>query len=332
MTGSVSGDGTRASRNEATTGGDAATRGSEDGVPRGARVDSDGLFATVMRGIEVDARTGLLFSDLVRVVASRCAAMEEGEIPVLLVEAVDVHESVETVLAAFSRLAAEEARPFIAGAFDGKRAVCIIPDGDIADAHALFARLLRQPQTLSRLDRTPSVAAGIATFRRAATVEQTFAEAFQALALALKKQDGCSVDAESAVRAEVANRAPTSVLVVDDDASTRALIAASLQGSGFRVFEAREVLAAETLVEEESIDVIVLDISLPGIDGLRVAERLRGRASTSKIPLMFVSGRSDTASRVEGLAFGDDYLSKPFARAELVARVRNLAMLRCAQP
>ena len=110
MTGSVSGDGTRASRDEATTGGDAATRASEDGVPRGARVDSDGLFATVMRGIEVDARTGLLFSDLVRVVASRCAAMEEGEIPVLLVEAVDVHESVETVLAAFSRLAAEEAR------------------------------------------------------------------------------------------------------------------------------------------------------------------------------------------------------------------------------
>ena len=124
---------------------------------------------------------------------------------------------------------------------------------------------------------------------------------------------------------EPANRATPSVLVVEDDESMLQLIRASLESSGLNVYGARDALEAERAAKQQAPDVVVLDVNLPGIDGITLATRLRGRARTQKIPILFVSAYSDPQTKIDGLRHGDDYLCKPFATKELVARIRNLA-------
>ena len=117
--------------------------------------------------------------------------------------------------------------------------------------------------------------------------------------------------------------AAVNVLVVDDDAETLALVSRALERRGYRVMQASDAAAAEGIVAESAVDVIVLDVMLPGDSGLALCARLR--EAGVQTPILFLSARGAVASRVDGLeAGGDDYLSKPFALKELVARVRAL--------
>jgi DNA-binding response OmpR family regulator len=112
-------------------------------------------------------------------------------------------------------------------------------------------------------------------------------------------------------------------LVVDDEKKMAALERRTLVESGFSVdvlHRGDEALAA---LRETPYDVAVLDIMLPGLDGLAVLKRLRAEANA--VPILLVSARGETSEKVEGLELGaDDYLVKPFAVEELVARVRAL--------
>ncbi|MEU6146060.1 response regulator transcription factor [Streptomyces sp. NPDC047081] len=116
---------------------------------------------------------------------------------------------------------------------------------------------------------------------------------------------------------------PGAVLVVDDDAAIRRSLERGLRLSGFRVRTAdggREALAA---IRETPPDVLVLDISMPGMSGIEVCERLRGDGRD--LPVLMLSALDETADRIAGLqAGGDDYLVKPFALQELVLRLRAL--------
>jgi two-component system phosphate regulon response regulator OmpR len=117
------------------------------------------------------------------------------------------------------------------------------------------------------------------------------------------------------------------ILVVDDDPGMRSLLEAYLGDSGFAVESAMDGSAMWQAVASGMPDAIVLDLMLPGEDGLSLARRLR---SQSNVPILMLSARGEEIDRVVGLEMGaDDYLAKPFSPRELLARLR--ALLRRSQ-
>jgi len=113
------------------------------------------------------------------------------------------------------------------------------------------------------------------------------------------------------------------ILIVEDDMLIAGIVKKALQEESYAVDIAFDGLNGHKMALSEPYDLIVLDIMLPGTDGLTVVKRLRNEGI--KIPVLFLTARGDVADRVAGLDAGaDDYLVKPFAITELVARVRAL--------
>lgn len=116
--------------------------------------------------------------------------------------------------------------------------------------------------------------------------------------------------------------AATRILVVDDDPDLRDLLKSFLAANGFDVVEAADGGQMRARLAERAPDAIVLDLMLPGEDGLALARELR---RTSDVPIVMLSARGEEIDRVVGLEVGaDDYLAKPFSPRELVARLRAL--------
>lgn len=112
------------------------------------------------------------------------------------------------------------------------------------------------------------------------------------------------------------------VLVVDDETNMRRLLRSALQKSGFAVLEAADGTEAMSLLRTREIDVALVDVMLPGVDGLELVRRIRGE---SAVPIILITARGEESSRVAGLEVGaDDYVVKPFSTQELLARVRAL--------
>ena len=119
----------------------------------------------------------------------------------------------------------------------------------------------------------------------------------------------------------------TTVLVVDDEPTIREIVVRYLKRDGFRTLEAADGNRARELLEAEAPDLVVLDLMLPGVDGLELCRRLRAR---SQVPVIMLTARGEEADRIVGLELGaDDYVTKPFSPRELAARVRTV--LRRAQ-
>jgi two-component system response regulator MprA len=120
------------------------------------------------------------------------------------------------------------------------------------------------------------------------------------------------------------------VLVVDDDGPIRRMLERTLAAEGYGVAGAADGGAALAAIERAAPDVLVLDVGLPGLDGLAVCRRLRGKGLA--LPILLLTARDGVPDRVAGLDAGaDDYLVKPFAPEELLARVRAL-LRRGAEP
>lgn len=120
---------------------------------------------------------------------------------------------------------------------------------------------------------------------------------------------------------------PHHVLVIDDEARIREVVEYALGREGYRVSSAKDGTSGLEIVARDAVDLVVLDVSMPGIDGLEVCRRIR---AVSGAGVLFLSARSDEIDRVVGLEVGgDDYLVKPFSPRELVARVK--AILRRAE-
>jgi DNA-binding response OmpR family regulator len=119
-----------------------------------------------------------------------------------------------------------------------------------------------------------------------------------------------------------AERSHGDVLVVDDDALVRTLVSRLLVDDGFEVIEAQDAIGAAQLLGAGNPDLVILDVGLPGLDGL---ELLKGIRRTNDVPVILLTGRSTEADRVRGLREGaDDYIIKPFLNGELVARVQSV--------
>ncbi len=110
------------------------------------------------------------------------------------------------------------------------------------------------------------------------------------------------------------------ILVVEDEQSIRTIIEYALRDAGFSVLSAARGDEALEVVEREAVDLVVLDIMLPGLDGLEVCKRIRAHRT---IPIIMVSARGEELDKVLGLELGaDDYVTKPFSPRELVSRVK----------
>lgn len=124
-----------------------------------------------------------------------------------------------------------------------------------------------------------------------------------------------------------ADHANTKLLLVDDDPEILELLEQYLTKQGFEVFSVPDGTAMDAVLEESEVDLIVLDLMLPGEDGLSIARRLKKASDT---PIIILSAQGEDVDRIVGLEIGaDDYLGKPFNPRELLARVR--AVLRRAQ-
>ena len=116
--------------------------------------------------------------------------------------------------------------------------------------------------------------------------------------------------------------APDHLLLVDDDRQLIELLARYLEDGGFRVSTAANAAQMRAVLAGARIDLIVLDLMLPGEDGWALCRQLRERGA-AQIPIVMLTARSDEVDRVLGLELGaDDYLTKPFASRELMARIR----------
>jgi two-component system, OmpR family, phosphate regulon response regulator OmpR len=120
------------------------------------------------------------------------------------------------------------------------------------------------------------------------------------------------------------------ILLIDDDPRLAAMVAEYLGGAGYRVATAPDGTHGLTRLEREPYDAVVLDLSLPDIDGLEVCRRLRARWD---IPVLMLTARGDATDRIVGLELGaDDYLPKPFEPRELLARLRAILRRKRTSP
>lgn len=112
------------------------------------------------------------------------------------------------------------------------------------------------------------------------------------------------------------------ILVVDDQPEIRQLVEEYLSSEGYRVWTAADGTAMRRVLAESPIDLVILDLMLPGEDGLSLARRLH---EESRVGILILTGRGDTVDRILGLEMGaDDYLAKPFHLRELLARVKSI--------
>ena len=111
------------------------------------------------------------------------------------------------------------------------------------------------------------------------------------------------------------------VLVVDDEESIRTLVEYNLRQAGYDVLVAEDGQTALSIVSQRGVDLLILDLMLPGLNGLELCKKLR--QEQSQIPIIMLTARGEEIDRVLGLEMGaDDYVTKPFSPRELVARVR----------
>jgi DNA-binding response OmpR family regulator len=115
------------------------------------------------------------------------------------------------------------------------------------------------------------------------------------------------------------------ILVVDDEIGALTLIGIMLERGGFNVLKARDAKAALAVLDENNPDLIILDVMMPGMDGIELCQVIRTREDTGKTPVLILSARGDAESIIRGIEAGaNDYLPKPILHHDLVSKVRSM--------
>ncbi|MEN9772492.1 MAG: phosphate regulon transcriptional regulator PhoB [Pseudomonadota bacterium] len=124
----------------------------------------------------------------------------------------------------------------------------------------------------------------------------------------------------------------STILVIEDEPAIAELLSVNLGFSGHRVLIAPDAESAQTIIQSQLPDLILLDWMLPGMSGVRLAKKLRADDRTKDIPIIMLTARTDEADKVEGLEVGaDDYITKPFSPKELMARIKAVLRRRAPQ-
>jgi DNA-binding response OmpR family regulator len=115
------------------------------------------------------------------------------------------------------------------------------------------------------------------------------------------------------------------ILVVDDEIGALTLIGIMLDRGGFEVLKARDANQALTILDKETPDLMILDVMMPGVDGIELCQLIRKRSTTAETPILILSARGDAESVMRGMDAGaSDYLPKPILHHDLVAKVRHM--------
>ncbi len=115
------------------------------------------------------------------------------------------------------------------------------------------------------------------------------------------------------------------ILVVDDEIGALTLIGIMLDRGGFEVLKARDANQALAILEKETPDLMILDVMMPGVDGIELCQMIRKRKETADTPILILSARGDAESVMRGMDAGaSDYLPKPILHHDLVAKVRHM--------
>lgn len=115
----------------------------------------------------------------------------------------------------------------------------------------------------------------------------------------------------------------TKLLVVDDDAHIRELVKVFLQNEGLEVIEAMDGVDALSQLATEKVDMVIMDIMMPNMDGWALCEEIR--SFDTDLPILMLTAKGETSQKVKGFHLGtDDYLVKPFEPAELIVRVKSI--------
>ncbi len=126
-------------------------------------------------------------------------------------------------------------------------------------------------------------------------------------------------------REEYKTPMPKQVMVVDDETGALTLIGIMLERGGFEVLKARDAYTALDLLKEQTPDLIILDVMMPGMNGIELCRRIRATPQTSEVPVLILSARGDQESIEEGLDAGaNDYLSKPILHHDLITKLRDM--------
>jgi DNA-binding response OmpR family regulator len=126
------------------------------------------------------------------------------------------------------------------------------------------------------------------------------------------------------------NARPARILVVEDEPALMETIAYNLRREGYEVLSERDGISGLRAAQKQLPDLVILDLMLPGMDGLDVCRQLR---RTSSVPILILTARNDEVDKVVGLEMGaDDYVTKPFSMRELVARVKAMLRRKAATP
>jgi two-component system phosphate regulon response regulator PhoB len=121
------------------------------------------------------------------------------------------------------------------------------------------------------------------------------------------------------------------VLIVDDEAPIREMIAVALEMADYRVLEADNAQAAHAIIVDDQPYLLLLDWMMPGTSGIELARRLKREETTAELPIILLTAKGEEDNKIQGLEAGaDDYITKPFSPRELVARLK--AVLRRATP
>lgn len=115
------------------------------------------------------------------------------------------------------------------------------------------------------------------------------------------------------------------ILVVDDEEDIRELVKYNLDKEGYQVLTAETGETALQVMEEKKPDMVILDLMLPGVDGLEVCKRIRKKSQSEQVPIIMLTAKGEESDVVTGLELGaDDYITKPFSPKVMVARVRTI--------
>ncbi|MBI5669493.1 MAG: response regulator [Chloroflexi bacterium] len=115
------------------------------------------------------------------------------------------------------------------------------------------------------------------------------------------------------------------ILVVDDEIGALTLIGIMLERGGFGVLKAKDAKSALTVLDQNTPDMIILDVMMPGMDGIELCKVIRDRQDTGGTPILILSARGDAESIMRGIEAGaNDYLPKPILHHDLVAKVRSM--------